>query len=589
MSQISPMLTATAHSRWRSLCQRTGEFQSSHQSVNIPAQPKITIFWHLREHHAIGDLLKESHYPVQDQEHVLDTTVCGVLRQAAASVPDMPALIEVDQAGNLGRRWTYFELNEEAGKLARILSTHFAPNERICVWAPNLPEWVLLEYASAYAGLTLVTANPAFQAQELRYVLEQSGSVALFMVESFRGNPMSDIAKTATADLTKLRRVIEITNPKELYALGDSVEHLPQVTAEQPAQIQYTSGTTGFPKGAVLSHRGLTNNARFYAQRLGAKQGEPWMNAMPLFHTAGCAMQVLGAAQTPGPLYMFAVFDPVAVLRVIDEERVVVGGGVPTMIVAMLQVLETQSFDLSSLRTVVSGGATVPPHLVRAVTDKMGCSIQTVFGQTECSPLLTMHRLSETIEDACNTVGPPMQQTELAILDPDTGAVRPLEQQGEICARGYFQMIEYHKNPQATASTIDSQGWLHTGDLGTMDARGYVTVTGRAKEMIIRGGENLFPVEIENCLLDHETVAEVAVVGIPDNKWGEVVAAFVRPNADKTINPDILKNHCRTHLAPIKTPVIWCQVEAFPLTGSGKIQKFVLRDEFVAGKISAIS
>ena len=313
------------------------------------------------------------------------------------------------------------------------------------------------------------------------------------------------------------------------------------------------------------------------------------MNAMPLFHTAGCAMQVLGAAQTPGPLYMFALFDPVAVLRVIDEERVVVGGGVPTMIVAMLQVLDTQSFDLSSLRTVVSGGATVPPHLVRAVTDKMGCSIQTVFGQTECSPLLTMHGLSETIEDACNTVGPPMQQTELAILDPDTGAVRPLEQQGEICARGYFQMIEYHKNPQATASTIDSQGWLHTGDLGTMDARGYVTVTGRAKEMIIRGGENLFPVEIENCLLDHETVAEVAVVGIPDNKWGEVVAAFVRPNADKTIKPDILKNHCRTHLAPIKTPVIWCQVEAFPLTGSGKIQKFVLRDEFVAGKISAIS
>jgi fatty-acyl-CoA synthase len=535
------------------------------------------------------ELLRDSHYTIRDQEQILDTTVSGVLRHAAQSVPDMPALIEVDQAGKLGRRWTYFELHADAENLARALSTHFAPGEKICIWAPNLPEWVLLEYACAFAGLTLVTANPAFQAQELRYVLEQSGSVALFMVESFRGNPMAEIAKTATDDLPNLRCVVDISNPQQIYARGDRSEQLPEVTADEPAQIQYTSGTTGFPKGAVLSHRGLTNNARFYAQRLDAKRGEPWMNTMPLFHTAGCAMQVLGAAQTPSPLYLFALFDPVAVLRLIEQERLVLGGGVPTMLVAMLEVLETQSFDLSSLRTVISGGSTVPPQLVRAVADKIGCSIQTVYGQTECSPLLTMHGLSETIEDACNTVGPPMMQTELAILDTDTGAVLPLGKQGEICARGYFRMIEYNDNPQATADTIDAQGWLHTGDLGTMDARGYVAVTGRAKEMIIRGGENLFPVEIENCLLDHDSVAEVAVVGIPDDKWGEVVAAFVRPNAGATVEPGVLKNHCRAHLAAIKTPEIWCQMEAFPLTGSGKIRKFALRNDFVAGQVSAIA
>lgn len=537
----------------------------------------------------MSELLKESHYTIRDQEKILDTTVGGVLRQAANTVPDMPGLIEVEQAGALGRHWTYSELQADAEKLARALSTRFAPGERICIWAPNLPEWVLLEYACAFAGLTLVTANPAFQPQELRYVLEQSGSVALFMIKSFRGNPMADIAKAATADLPKLRSIVDVTDPEALYARGDRQEHLPEVTPDDPAQIQYTSGTTGFPKGAVLSHRGLTNNARFYGHRLGATHGEPWMNAMPLFHTAGCAMQVLGAAQTPGPLYMFTLFDPVAVLRVIEQERIVLGGGVPTMMVAMLEVLETQNFDLASLRTVISGGSTVPPHLVRAVADKMGCSIQTVYGQTECSPLLTMHSLSETLEDACSTVGLPMTQTELAILDTGTGAVLPLGEQGEICARGYFQMIEYNDNPKATADTIDAQGWLHTGDLGTMDARGYVAVTGRAKEMIIRGGENLFPVEIENCLLDHESVAEVAVVGIPDDKWGEVVAAFVRPNAGSTVEPGVLKTHCRAHLAAIKTPVIWCEMQDFPLTGSGKIRKFALRDDFVAGKVAAVT
>lgn len=235
----------------------------------------------------------------------------------------------------------------------------------------------------------------------------------------------------------------------------------------------------------------------------------------------------------------------------------------------------------------MSGGSTVPPQLVRAISDAFGCDVQTVYGQTECSPLVTQHHKGETLEDCCNTVGQAMPQTEIAILSPDTGAIQPLGVVGEICVRGYACMIEYNDNPEATSATIDADGWLHTGDLGTMDPRGYVAVTGRVKEMIIRGGENLFPTEIENALLEHPDVAETAVVGLPDEKWGEIVAAFVRPTEGSDLDFTRLKTHCRNHLAPMKTPVVWCRVDTFPLTGSGKIQKFALRELFLAGKISS--
>ncbi len=532
--------------------------------------------------------LTESFFPIQDDEQLLETTVGGLLRTGAASHPDAPALSEVDLAGALGRRWTLGSLLADAERLALALSTRFAPGERICVWAPNIPEWVLLEYACGLAGLTLVTANPAYQASELRYVLDQSGSSALFLTRSYRGNPMAEIAVEATRGLDRIRAVVDIEDNAAVHAIGDRPAGLPDAGAGDAAQIQYTSGTTGFPKGAVLSHRGLTNNARFYGQRLEAVEGEPWANVMPLFHTAGCAMAVLGALQVASPLYLFAIFDPHVFLKTIASERIALTGGVPTMIVAMLEVMEHQSFDLSSLKSCMSGGSMVPPHLVRAIRDDFGCDVQTVYGQTECSPLLTQHHKGEAPEDCCNTVGQPMPQTEIAILHPKTGAVQPLGEIGEICTRGYHCMIEYNDNPEATAATVDPKGWLHTGDLGTMDARGYVAVTGRVKEMIIRGGENLFPAEIENVLLEHPDVAEIAVVGLPDDKWGEIVAAFVRPHEGAAVDPIALKGFCRQHMAPMKTPVVWCRTDAFPLTGSGKIRKFALRDQFLAGEIAQI-
>lgn len=532
--------------------------------------------------------LLKSHFPIRDSEKVLDTTVGGLLRSVAAGDPDQLALVEVDIAGNRGRHWTYKTLLADAERLALALSTRFSLGERICVWAPNIPEWVLLEYACGLAGLVLVTANPAYQAKELRFVLEQSGACGLFLTAEYRGNPMADIAREAVDGLEGIRETTDIQDPRALYQHGPNPPALPEVKAADAAQVQYTSGTTGFPKGAVLSHRGLTNNARFYAQRLELKRGEPWATVMPLFHTSGCAMHVLGALQMASPLYLFAIFDPVAYLRIIESERVALVGGVPTMIVAMLEVLQDKKFDLSSVKSGVSGGAMVSPQLVQAAKAAFGCVIQTVYGQTEVSPLATMHRHDETADDCCNTVGSALPQTEIAILSTEDGTVQPLGKVGEICVRGYCCMLEYNDNPEATAATLDAEGWLHSGDLGTMDARGYLAVTGRVKEMIIRGGENLFPAEIENTLLEHPEVAEVAVVGIPDPKWGEIVAAFIRPSDGCNLDAAKLKAHCRAHLAPMKAPVVWAQVEAFPLTGSGKIRKLTLQEMLMSGEIKAI-
>jgi len=270
----------------------------------------------------------------------------------------------------------------------------------------------------------------------------------------------------------------------------------------------------------------------------------------------------------------------------IESERVSGVVGVPTMLLAMLEADRVQPRDLSSVRNVGSGGAMVPPELIRQVTGRFGCGFSTVYGQTETSPLLTQTRPDDAFEDLCETVGQAVPQTELSIRDTATNAVVPVGSVGEICGRGYALMLGYHNNPEATAATIDADGWIHTGDLGTMDARGYVRVTGRVKEMIIRGGENLFPAEIENILLEHADVADVAVVGVPDPRLGEAVAAFVRLAPGATLDQAALVAHCRANIAAQKTPTHWIAMTEWPLTGSGKVQKFVLRDRFAAGEFS---
>ena len=531
--------------------------------------------------------LTESLIPAQQDTDVRETTVGGLLREVASSDGDRPALVEIGMDGIPARRWTYAGLLADAERLALALSSRFKPGERVCVWSPNTPEWVLMEHACGLAGLVLVTANPAYQASELRYVLEQSRSVALFLVEAYRGNPMAEIGAKAVDGNAAIREIVDLDDHDALYrSAGDG--QLPAVSTGDAAQIQYTSGTTGFPKGAVLSHGALTNNARLFVDRCGLTRDSVMANFMPMFHTSGCAMATLGTLQRAIPMVLFKVFDPAAVLKLVARERISTFTAVPTMLVAMLEVLRVEDHDLSSLEVVVSGGSMVPPELVRNVTEAMGCAFQIVYGQTECAPLITQHHLGETLDDICNTIGQPMPQTAVSIRSVDANEVVPLGGTGEICVSGYCLMLEYNDNPEATAATIDSEGWLHTGDLGRMDARGYLAITGRVKEMIIRGGENYFPAEIENVLLEHPSVSEVAVVGLPDDKWGEIIACFAKPESGETIVPRELRTHCREHLAPQKTPAVWVQVRDFPLTGSGKIQKFQLRKDFLSGALPAL-
>jgi fatty-acyl-CoA synthase len=530
--------------------------------------------------------LTTSYWPAERDQPVLESTVGGVLRDQAALTPDAEALIECDMAGQLGRRWTYAELLEDSLDLAHALASRYATGERICVWAPNIPEWVLVEYAAAFAGLTLVTANPAYQPRELKFVVEQSRAVGLLMVGEYRGNPMAEIAAEVAAGVPALRGVVDMADGAALFAKGSAPRALPEVSPDDPAQVQYTSGTTGFPKGALLHHRGLTNNARLTFARARVPRGVTIINFAPMFHTSGCGCATLGAVQIGGRMIIAKLFDPPRMLDLIESEHVEFLFGVPTMLIGLLEAQAREPRDVSSVETALSGGSMVPPELVRRVKSVFGCDFTTVYGQTESSPVVTQTRSDDSLEDLCETVGQPSAQTEISIRDPATNALVPLGAIGEICARGYCVMLGYNDNPDATAAAIDPEGWLHTGDLGTIDARGYVRVTGRVKEMIIRGGENLFPAEIENILLEHPDVAEVAVVGVPDERWGEIVACFVRLAPGAHLDRNALVAHCRARIAPQKTPARWIEVTEWPLTGSGKIQKFVLRDQLVRGELT---
>ncbi|MEM7293419.1 MAG: AMP-binding protein [Pseudomonadota bacterium] len=516
-----------------------------------------------------------------------DMTIGSQLRETAARYPEKIALVEVDIEGHIGRSWTYRALLRDSEALALSLAGKFSPGERVTVWSPNTPEWVLMEYACALAGIIIVTANPALQARELRYILEKSGSSALFLVEAYRGNPMREIAAEACYGLDHVRECIDMDQLQERYS-GVAVSSLPTVSCHDAAMIQFTSGTTGFPKGAVLSHRSLLNNACFYATRLGVSADSIWANIMPMFHTSGCGMVTLGCVQAGAKMLIVKLFDPPAICRIIEEERVSVLLGVPTMLVALLESLEHEPRDVSSIEMFSSGGAMVAPELIRNVQRVFSCGFGTLYGQTETSPVITQHFVDDDIEDICNTIGQPLPHTEVSIRSVVDNTVVALGEVGEICVRGYCNMLEYYGQPAATRETLGADGWLHTGDLGAMDKRGYACITGRVKDMIIRGGENMFPAEIENALLEHPDVVELAVVGIPDSKWGEVVACFFRTEGDNTIPVRELHTYCRKQLSPQKTPTVWCRVEEFPMTGSRKIQKFVLRDRFLNGDYESI-
>jgi fatty-acyl-CoA synthase len=507
-----------------------------------------------------------------------EATFGGILRAAASAAPEQVAIIEGGVDPAVRRQWTYGRLLDDAERAARALCQRFEPGECIAVWAPNIPEWVILEFGAALAGLTLVTVNPAYRPSELSYVLRQSGAAGIFLVPYFRG-PMAEFLDGVRPDVPNLREAVLFTDWDAFLADAPASAALPRVEPTDIAQIQYASGTTGFPKGARLQHRGLANNARFYTGRIGLQPGEIYVNPMPLFHTAGCGMGVLGAVQRRAVHIPVVAFDPGLVLELCETYQAQFVIGVPTMLIALLEHPDFATRDLSAARVVVSGGSPVPGELVRRVEKEMSVTCSVVFGTTECSPLLSQVRLDDGPDDRAETLGQPLPQTEVRVADPASGETVSIGAVGELCARGYLVMDGYHLAPEATAAAIDQDGWYHTGDLAAMDERGYLRIQGRLKDMIIRGGENIYPREIEEVLFAHPGVAEVAVVGAPDHRWGEVVAAFIRPVLGHEPTAEELHAYCRERLAPYKTPVHWRFVDAFPLTPSGKIQKYRLRDD----------
>ncbi|MGH2824393.1 MAG: AMP-binding protein, partial [Thermoleophilaceae bacterium] len=438
--------------------------------------------------------------------------------------------------------------------------------------------------AAALAGVTVVTVNPALRAAELAHVLGQSRAEAIFLVPEYRGSSMVDTLEAVRPGLPELHDVILFSQWEDFLREARDTE-LPTVPSGDAAQIQYTSGTTGRPKGAVLHHRGVVNNARLYARRFELEPGHVLLSPMPLFHTAGCVMSVLGSLAGRGTLVLPPAFDPELCLELIESERVDSVMGVPTMLIALLEHPRFAPTDVSGVRRLVSGGAVVPPDLVHRVEREFVAPCSIVFAQTEASPAITQTSPHDDAADRSETLGRPLPCTEVKIADPVSHHPVPVGQIGEICTRGYHVMTGYFDEPELTAAAIDSDGWLHTGDLGSMDERGFCRIEGRLNDMIIRGGENIYPREIEQILFDRDDVADVSVVGVPDEKWGEEVAAFIRPTPGATPREDELFEYCRDRLAPHKTPVHWAFVEEFPLTASGKVQKYVLRDRFVAGDV----
>jgi acyl-CoA synthetase (AMP-forming)/AMP-acid ligase II len=526
--------------------------------------------------------LTRSLCPADNSRPVLDMSVGTLLREAAAEVPDRQALVSVapDRAP---LTWSYADMLSDAEHAAAWLLGRFQVGDHLAVWAPNLPEWIVLQYGAALAGMVLVTANPALRERELKYALRQSRAVAVAYAGTFRGTDMAAVVEAVLPSVPGVEPIPLTHWLTEIRRVDTAGTVFPDVDPASATQVQFTSGTTGRPKAAVLRHRAMVTNADYIRARSGSPEHAVWISAMPLFHTAGCGMVGLGNLVQRGTVVLAQVFDPTLVLSAVDTYKADVLIGVPAMLKALLAHPRLASFDVSSLRVVVSGGDTVPPDLVEACERVLAPGFSTVYGQTELSPIVTQTSPSDTEQDNRGTAGRPLWNVEVAVLDLSDGAIVPIGGEGEICARGYQQMIGYLDMPEETTATVDADGWLHTGDLGSMDARGYLSVTGRLKDMIIRGGENIYPREIEEVLVQHPAVTNAVVLGLPDEEWGETVAAVVELSPGGTPPGEKeLHDFVRARLAPQKAPKAWYTTGELPVNAMGKLQKFRLRDQIAA-------
>ncbi|MFI2032751.1 AMP-binding protein [Streptomyces buecherae] len=518
---------------------------------------------------------------------LLGETIGANLDVAIARFGDREALVDMAS----GRRWTYTEFGRAVDEVARgLMAKGVGKGDRVGIWAINCPEWVLVQYAAARIGAIMVNINPAYRVHELRYVLDQAGVQVLVSSIEHKTSDYRRMVEQVRADCKALRDVVYIGDPtwEGLVRAGVAVapERLAarqaQLSCDDPVNIQYTSGTTGFPKGATLSHHNILNNGFFVGELINYTERDRICVPVPFYHCFGMVMGNLAATSHGACVVIPAPsFDPVATLHAVERERCTSLYGVPTMFIAELNLPDFATYDLSTLRTGIMAGSPCPVEVMRRVVAEMHMAeVAIAYGMTETSPVSTQTRVDDDLERRTATVGRVMPHIEVKVVDPATGVTLPRGEAGELCTRGYSVMLGYWEQPERTAEVIDAARWMHTGDLAVLREDGYVQIVGRIKDMIIRGGENVYPREIEEFLYSHPKIADVQVVGVPDEKYGEEIAACVilRDPANP-LTRDELARFCRGRLAHYKVPRYLRVVESFPMTVSGKVRKVELRDE----------
>jgi fatty-acyl-CoA synthase len=538
---------------------------------------------------------------------LLGMTIGDALDRTVARFPSRDALISRHQ----GLRYTWTQLQDEVNRFARgLMALGIRKGDRVGIWAPNCAEWAITQYACAKIGAILVNVNPAYRVHELEYALNQSGCNTLVLAPNFRTTSYLDMLRTLAPELDRcapgqldshrlpaLRHVIRLGTERTpgMWVWGEVMERAKEVPAEHlttrqaeqefddPANIQYTSGTTGNPKGATLSHHNILNNGYFVAHLQGLTENDRLCAPVPLYHCFGCVMGNLGA-MTHGAavIYPAETFDPKATLEAVAAERCTSLYGVPTMFIAELASPDFAQYDLGSLRTGVMAGSPCPIEVMRQVIDKMHMGeVEICYGMTETSPVSFQSHLDDPLDKRTSTVGQIHPHVEVKIVDPSTGRVVPVGEPGELLTRGYSVMLGYWNNDEATRGAIDAARWMHTGDLATMDDQGYVNIVGRLKDMVIRGGENIYPREIEEFLYKHPKVSDVQVFGVPDTKYGEELVAWLKLKDGETATPDEMRAFCQGQIATYKIPKYWQFVDSFPMTVTGKIQKFIMRQQTI--------
>ncbi len=532
-------------------------------------------------------------------------TIDQVLRETVKRYSGREAVV----FGQLDLRWSWEEFDQQVSAAARGLAAlGIRPGQHVAIWATNVPEWILLQFATARVGAILVTVNPAYRTYELEYVLRQSDAVALFLIDRFKSSDYFQMAVELCGGLDdasatgavchkypELKHIVALRGEprqgilpwRDLLSAGKSVtaSELRQLAHQQRAtdaiNIQYTSGTTGFPKAATLSHRNILLNAYYVGQSQRLTCDDRICIPVPFYHCFGCVLGTLAAVVHGATMIIPAeYFTARSALTAIEEERATAIYGVPTMFVAELADSLFEQRDLSSLRTGIMAGSPCPEAIMRQVIERMGArEITIAYGQTETSPVITQTRTEDPLSLRVETVGRPLPGVEVRIVNPTTNHECLINEPGEICCRGHVVMLGYYKQPQATDSVIDADGWLHTGDLGQKLANGYYQITGRIRDMVIRGGENIYPREIEECLFVHPAVQQTAVVGVPDRRFGEELCAWVKLKAGSQLTTEQLQKFCRQRIAHYKVPKYVKFVDQFPLTATGKIQKYKIRQQ----------